>query len=240
MIQGLLLDLDGTLLINDMDTFGRFYFKAIAKHMASLLDPDLFMSALMSSTEAMYQNDGRGGTNVEVFQAHFFELTQADPAVIMPALNEFYQTTFQDLDIYTERDPAARRLVEWAISRGLKLAVATQPLFPLEAILTRLRWAGVSADEFHYDLITSYEVMRTCKPHPLYFRHVAASLQLDVDQCCMVGDSVEADLPAGEVGMRTYWVVRDLERITDRVAANGRGTLDHLIYWLEHGGNDVV
>lgn len=236
MLKCLLLDLDDTLLVNDMDTFAPHYFEAISARFKRICSADLFMQALNQGTKAMWKNDGSRGTNAEVFKEVFFGRIEHKPEELMPIFDEFYQTAFDDLSIYTQRDPAARRVVEWARANHLQVVIATQPVFPPEAIQARLRWAGVGADEFPYALITSYDLMRASKPHPLYFQDILNKINLKAEECCMVGDSLDADMPAGKLGFKTFWVQRKPAPQPENVVVNGQGDLSDLLTWLESGG----
>ncbi len=236
MLKCLLFDLDDTLLINDMDTFSTHYFAAITARMQPLIAPELFAHALAAGTKAMWKNDGSQGTNAQVFERVFFGMVECDPQDILPIFDSFYLHEFESLQVYTQRDPAARRAVEWAFGRGLQVVVATQPLFPRSANEARLRWAGVGAEEFPYALITSYDVMRASKPNPLFFKDIMAKLGLQPHECCMVGDSLDADMPAGKLGLSTFWVQRDPARLHEQADVDGRGNLDDLVNWLESGG----
>ncbi|MHB9032532.1 MAG: HAD family hydrolase [Anaerolineae bacterium] len=236
MLKCLLFDLDDTLLINDMDTFGPHYFASITARMKSLVPPDLFMRALMAGTRAMAKNDGSLGTNAQAFEDVFFGMVDRDRHEIMQAFDSFYEHEFWALQPLTQRDPAARRAVEWAFQNNLQVVIATQPMFPLRANEARLSWAGVGADEFHYAMITSFDTMRASKPHPLFFKDVLAKIKRNADECCMVGDSLEADMPARKFGLHTFWVQRDPARLAEKAAVDARGNLDDLVTWLKSGG----
>jgi FMN phosphatase YigB (HAD superfamily) len=236
VLKCLLLDLDDTLLVNDMDTFAPHYFEAISARFKHICSTDLFMQALNQGTRAMMKNDGSRGTNAEVFKEIFFNRIEHEPKELMPIFDEFYRTGFEDLRIYTQCDPAARHVVEWAQAHHLQLVIATQPLFPPEAIRARMRWAGVGADEFLYAFITSYDVMRSSKPHPNYFQDILNKLNLEAEECCMVGDSLDADMPAGRLGFKTFWVQRKPAPPPENVTVDGQGNLPDLLTWLESGG----
>jgi len=55
----------------------------------------------------------------------------------------------------------------------------------------------------------SYESMSACKPHPHFFSTLVRRVGCEPWECLMVGDSVEADMPARRVGCKTFWVDRD-------------------------------
>lgn len=232
-ILALLLDLDDTLLINDMSVFMEPYFRALAQRMSPLIPMETFVPALLKGTHAMQANDGTDGTNAEVFEQVFFGQVDADPEAVLPAFEAFYRNEFQTLATLTEPDPVASDLVAEARSQGLQVAITTQPLFPLIAIEARLAWAGVGTDRYAYDMVTSYETMRACKPHPAFFSRVLAELGREPHECLMVGDSISSDMPAAKLGIKTFWI--DRARGGSYDGADGRGSLSDLYHLLKSG-----
>lgn len=234
-IKAVLYDLDGTLLINDMDAFVRPYLGRLAARVQHECSPELFLWALNVATRAMFDNDGRDVTNAEVFRAEFFPRVDREPEELIPLFDEFYARDFEALREYTKVDPDARVLVELTFRQGFQVAVATQPVFPLVAILARLRWAGVGADEFDYDQIASYETMTACKPHPRYFATLLERLGRSPEECLMVGDSPQADMRAGRLGLKTFWVNRDRAPRPEGLLCDAEGDLSDLIALMETG-----
>lgn len=233
-IKAVLLDLDDTLLINDMGTFVPPYFRALLAKMQGVCPPGSFIEALNAGVRAMLENDGRGPTNAEVFARTFYPRLACPREDVEPLLEDFYRREFEDLAYLTEQDPAARQLVALLQELQIKMVVATQPIFPASAILARLRWANVSADEFHYELITSYEVMSACKPRRPYFETILGRIGCRASEVLMVGDSAEMDMPAQRMGMRTFWVDRGRgERST--VTCDAQGSLADLIELVNTG-----
>jgi len=94
--------------------------------------------------------------------------------------------------------------IEAVRDAGLRVALATNPIFPLAAIRERMRWAGL--DETWFEVVTSYENMRACKPDRRYFEDVAGILGVSAEECLMVGDDADLDLPAARAGMATFYV----------------------------------
>jgi FMN phosphatase YigB (HAD superfamily) len=239
-IRAFLLDLDDTLLVNDMETFSPHYFRALLNRMRGVCPAGAFVEALNAGIRAMWHNDGRQATNADVFAREFYRRLDRDPLEIEPILLDFYAREFDDLGQHTERDPMARELVQLLQERGYQIAIATQPLFPRVAIETRLRWAGVGPDEFHYDLITSYEIMKACKPRTAYFEDVLQKLGRSAPEAIMVGDSPESDMPARRMGLRTFWVDRGRLSNGVQVDCDAQGDLRDLYTLVETGALDEL
>ena len=206
-IRALLLDLDNTLLRNDMETFVPAYLAALSEHVADHFPKETFIQHLMRATNAMFTNTDTTRTNMEVFDEAFFPAIGRTRRELEPLFDEFYALRFPQLRGLTRPDPAARPLVEWAFAQGFQVVVATNPLFPRTAIEQRLEWAGVPVEEFPYDLVTSYEDMHATKPHPAYFLEIARRLGRQPEECLMVGDDWRLDIqPAAAAGMEVYWI----------------------------------
>ncbi|MDD4237073.1 MAG: HAD family hydrolase [Desulfotomaculaceae bacterium] len=204
MLQAVLFDLDGTLLPMDQREFLDAYLKEVSLAVHPVIEPGDFKRALMASTSAMTTNNGQALTNEEVFWIDFrIRLGDLLPA-IKPLLDSYYTEKFRQLAYVAHPCPEARILVKAALECDLRIVLATNPLFPLTAILSRMSWAGV--DDLPWELITSYEVMHFCKPHPGYYREIAAHLGVPPEECLMVGNNVGDDLIAGSLGMKTYLV----------------------------------
>ena len=82
------------------------------------------------------------------------------------------------------------------------MALATNPIFPAIATNERIRWAGLSTDDF--ELITTYENIGFCKPNPEYYSEVAERIGVAPEECIMVGNDVDDDMPASKLGMKVF------------------------------------
>jgi len=217
-LRGVLFDLDGTLLDLDLDAFLKRYFFALGSTASPHFPGIDFMGAVLASTSAM-QRPHPGRTNMDVFDEDFRERTRIDLADHREVLDAFYRDVFPKLgDGY---GPARGGLaaIESARTLGLRVAVATQPIFPAAAIAHRLAWAGLAGVRF--DAVTTYETMTACKPQPAYFEQTAAMIGCEPEACMMVGDDRSLDLPAADVGMRTFYVGSDPEAIADHSGTLG-------------------
>jgi FMN phosphatase YigB (HAD superfamily) len=206
-VQGILFDLDGTLLDIDLASFLDRYFSALARAMAPLTDGQETLQAAMKALNVatyamMLPHPGR--TNQDVFTEEFRALTGIDIEVNASVFARFYAEEFPLLGDGYGPAPGARDAVEAALSLGLRVAVATNPIFPLAAVEHRIAWAGLSDLPVH--AVTTYETMHACKPLPSYFTETAERIGAAPERCLMVGDDHELDLPAAATGMKTYYV----------------------------------
>jgi len=206
--RAILFDLDDTLLENSNERFLPAYFQALTHKLGHLVSPDEFVGHLIYATQRVIANTDPTRTNKDVFWADFLPAVGLPADELMPILQDFYTHDFPRLKRFTRCLPEAHQVVQEAFDRGYDVVIATNPLYPRQAILHRLEWAGVA--DFRYALITSYENMHFAKPQLAYYREIAERIGRAPEECLMVGDDLENDIrPAAEAGMHTFWVTDD-------------------------------
>ena len=197
-----LFDLDGTLLPMDQDVFLKTYFGGLIKKLAPHgYDPDALIRSIWAGTGAMVGNDG-SRTNEEAFWDSFATFFGPDVRKDEPILTDFYQNEFQQVREVCGFDPRAKAIVEELQRRGVQVILATDPLFLAVATHSRIRWAGLQPADFK--LITTYENSRHCKPNVDYYRDILAQLGLNAADCIMVGNDVDEDMVAQQLGMQVF------------------------------------
>lgn len=202
MITTFLFDLDGTLLPMDQDLFIRAYMGGLATKMAPHgYDPKLLIRSIWSGTEAMVKNDGTRG-NEAVFWEAFSALYGKDTRADEPLFRSFYEVEFQEVKKSCGFDPNARTVIDLLKQKGYRLVLATNPLFPAVATHSRVRWAGLEPEDFQ--LITTYENSRHCKPNTDYYRDILDTLQVRPEECVMVGNDITEDMIARDLGMEVF------------------------------------
>lgn len=226
MYKVVLFDLDGTLLPLDMDIFIRKYFKVITDFFQDLIEPDLFLKTLLASTQAMMKNSD-SFTNEEIFMKHFLPAVGYDRETMEPYFNRFYAQEFPKLKQYAGYSEWAAKVVAQFVEKGSSIVIASNPVFPRAATEARMSWAGVA--DFSWSLVTSYENSRNCKPSIQYYQEICRLLKVSPKDCLMVGNDVQEDLVAGEIGMETYLVTDCLiDRGKPKFEPGNRGNLAEL------------
>ncbi len=222
-IRAVLFDLDDTLLENNVERFLKAYFGLLTPHMAHLVPPEKFISALIHATHAMIKNNDPAITNQQAFIDDFFPRVGRTAEEMMPLFDDFYAAEFGKLRSLTRPNPSARAAIQAAFDAGCDVVIATNPVFPETAIRQRMEWAGVS--DFSFKLITSYEVMHAAKPDSRYYREVLEHIGRSPDECFMVGDDWGNDIvPAMKIGLQVFWVHTTTDSMND-LDPSVRGTL---------------
>ena len=211
-----LFDLDGTLLDLEIDKFLECYFDALSREFSDLCESkEKFISILMGSTKKMIENDGEK-SNQEVFMDDFLaKITADDQELLKKRFDYFYKNKFPKLQIHFNFDSStSSELLKYIKGKGKRLVLATNPLFPKKAVVERLKWAGLSEDDF--DFITSYENMSYAKPNPDYYQEILEKINQHPEECLMVGNDMAEDTAAADIGIETYIIDDNLIEAEDK------------------------
>lgn len=235
MLTTILFDLDGTLLPIDTEEFTRHYMKALAGYAGHLIPPAQLVEQVMASTYEMIRNTDPKLTNAEVFASSFFPKVGKEESEMMPVFDAFYQEKFPGLKAACPGAPGlARQVVQAAVDKGYEIVLATNPVFPRVAVEERMRWIHVL--DLPWRLITTYEEMHACKPHPAYYQEILQRIGRRPEECLMVGNDVQEDGVPGKLGMDCFFVTDFLINRTDApLPADRHGTLADFHRMLSEG-----
>lgn len=227
-----LFDLDGTLLPMDLEEFTNTYFALIGKRGEALgYDPKELVNAVWQGTKAMMKNDG-SMTNHDRFWQMFSHQLGEKALALEPCFDEFYENEFHKAKAVTRENPLAKRAVEALRQKGITLVLATNPLFPLTGIASRLSWLGLKKEDFSY--ITTYEASSYCKPDPRYFEEILKAVKKQPEECLMIGNDAEEDLAAQKAGIEVYLVTDCLINSREKdLSQVPKGSFSELLKVLE-------
>ena len=232
----ILLDLDNTLLGNDMEEFLPPYFALLHKHYQEFIDVQALWQITLSSVQTIHTQPGDAGNNVEIFVAEFSRRIGQPVEVVERVWDTFYREDFPRLQAYTTHRPEAEVVVRRLLADGHQVVIATNPLFPAAAIEQRMGWAGVN--DFPYALVTTMENSRYFKPDPHYYREILAKVNGAPETTWMVGDDPVNDIePARSLGISTWWITPNgLSSKTPPPESDKQGSLSDFLAWIESGG----
>ena len=226
----LLFDLDDTLLDTNLEAFVPAYFQALVSHVSDRVAADVMLHALIHGMSLMNESEDPTRTLQEVFEADFYPMLGIPKDELLYVFENFYNEVFPKLAEHTTARPAAVPLIEWALSCGFRIAIATDPFFPRKATYHRIRWAGL--DPKKLELISTFEHFHFSKTHSAYYAEMLGRLGWPDGPILMVGNDVQRDLlPAHRLGLKTYWI--DGEPASSPGFEAGRGELSDLRPWLE-------
>ncbi len=237
MTVTLLLDLDNTLLTNEIDPFIREYFQKFADYLADQFLPDQLINSLLAGTRHMINNNNPDCTLEEIFDSIFYPRLGVAKQDLEEKLEIFYADVFPELRVLVHPRPQAMELVENALNRGYTLCIATNPLFPREAVIQRIRWAGLNPDSFQ--LITSFEDFHFAKPNPAYYTEILSRLVWPDGPIIMVGDHPVNDIQgAQKADLATFWITGEKQDLANPKA--GAGKLEDLLPWIDRFTSDQL
>ena len=198
----IIFDLDGTLLPMDQDNFIKAYFSGLVRALVPHgYDKDKLIAAIWRGTKAMIANTSQK-TNEEVFWDSFAEDFGEEARNDEPIFARFYEEHFDEVSAVCKKNEKAVRIVEKIKEKGLRVALATNPIFPAIATKKRIAWAGLSAEDFEY--VTTYENSKRTKPNLDYYQNVLTALGASPEECVMVGNDVGEDMVAEKLGMKVF------------------------------------
>lgn len=234
MVKAILFDLDGTLLPMDNDYFTKCYLKLLGKKFYELgYDGEKAVKGVWNGLKHMVGNDG-SKSNEEAFWKGFDQVMandmKHDRAQLNTLLIGFYQKEFHDAKAATAPSHIAKGIVKKVKQAGHKVILATNPIFPKEAVLSRLSWIDLTQDDF--DHITTYETAHYCKPNPDYYKEILENCMLKPEECMMIGNDVNEDIiPASALQIPTY-LVKDYQIGDESGIDTEAGSLDQVLSYL--------
>lgn len=199
----IMTDLDCTLLPMDQDAYIQIYVNAIAKLFYEHgFDGKKIAKATMQSAYAMGKNDG-SRTNAEVFEEAFKTLAGENAQQAIDLFPSVYEEPYNAIKAVTRVNEHAGEIVKLMREKAEFVVVATQPMFPLEAVEKRLSWTNLSTDMF--DDITVYDNCTFSKPSTGYYKEIMDKFGATAETTVMFGNDVNEDiLPCKELGIETF------------------------------------
>lgn len=200
-LQAVLFDLDNTLILFEELVFFKHYSQKLYSVFADVMTPQEFSERLIRSTQMMVNNDGQM-TNAEYFIHDFARGTGVDERQLWQRFADFYDRQFEQFQSLMQPHADARQVMQFIQAKGLKTVIASNPMFPTNVQLMRLRWAGLG--DLSFDLITSADNTTYVKPRLEYYQQICDKIQVPPAGCLMVGNDPFNDMIASKIGMKTY------------------------------------
>jgi len=224
-IEAVLFDLDNTLILFEESEFFKIYSQKLYNSFRDILTPEEFSKKLWRSTTVMINNDGKL-YNAEYFMNDFAQGINENKHILWQRFEDFYSNQFEQFQPLMKPISGAPELLKKLKEIGLKLVIATNPMFPLEVQLLRIKWAGL--EEIEFDLITHAHNSTFCKPNTEYYVEICKKINVKPEKCIMVGNDTINDMIAGKIGIKTF-LTTDGEKykidVSREMAANSKTEL---------------
>lgn len=231
-LKAVLFDLDGTLLPLKQDEFLQAYFTRLTAYMAQIgFEPKKLYETIYAGCVDMLKNDGKN-TNEQVFWDKLVCVYGESVLKEKPVFESFYKTDFLYLKEFSRTNPEAKKLITLLKAMGIRVILATNPVFPIIATHARIGWAGLEKEDF--EVITAYENSRFCKPSTEYYADILEKAALLPEECLMVGNDVDDDMPAQNTGMKVFLLTDCLiNRNKKDISAFEHGNFEKLTEYIK-------
>ncbi len=229
----IMTDLDCTLLPMDQDKYIERYFEEIAKFFVEKgFDGKLVVTATMKASYAMAKNNG-SVTNAQAFESAFAQLLEDDADAVIELFDDIYGDRYDSIRDVAQYNDKAQLIANLMKDKASYAVVATQSMFPREAVKKRLNWTGVDINIFDY--VTTYDSCHYCKPNPMYYQEIMDRYSVTAEQTLMIGNDITEDiLPCKELGVDTFLVTNNIINTIDYdISSLTKGTYDELIEYLK-------
>jgi len=201
MLKAVLLDLDNTLILFDELKYYTAYFEKLNHYFGDEFDPSELRERVINGTMALRHNRGLKN-NLQHFLDVFAHEREADIPRLWERFKAFYREAYDDIAVTVTVPAGLHPVIAQLRQTGLKLVIASNPIFPVIAQEKRMRWGGLEPAWF--DLFTHIENMRFVKPTIDYFKQTCDLIGETPAECLMVGNDPVNDMAAAQAGLKTY------------------------------------
>ncbi len=232
MIKTVLFDLDGTLLNMGESAFEKEYLRRMVLFLEQRcpVHGKALVKAVGYGAEAMKKSDGTR-RNALIFWEAFEQMSGKTREEMEPVITQYYQTDFSHIGDSYIPDADMQQAVQLLEQKGYQLLVATTPIVPRIANVQRVAWSGLG--DIAWKDITSFEDYNWSKPDLRYYRQICDRFGFDPQNCLMVGDSLQKDYPATELGMDFYLILNEDSPEEERQFTGKKGTRWDLLQYVQ-------
>lgn len=210
----LLIDLDGTLLGAHplrLRLFFIFNFVSSLRKLGFSIWQSLRILHQLKLSVRDPKHQKNGVTNWEKSINFFSQLSNLSAIESLSILNQTSMQCFVNSRNALYPMEEAKNFIEWA-KNHYQLILATNPLWPLEVVEYRLKIAEIDKENFQF--ITHANNMSSCKPHVEYYKELHEKLNLNTNNCLMIGNDHKKDGPASSIGIDVVIIENPSDFIT--------------------------
>jgi len=188
----------------DKARFMKRYMTDMAEHFKDIIPVDSFAPHIMKSSAFASSHPSPNYFWGEVFINHFAEGFGLKTNGMLGRFMDFFVRDFPQYCSMVTPHPLTAKLLQITAEKGLRLACASNCLMPRIAIEERMRCCSMEPAQFIF--IPGMEHMHYSKPNPLFFQEIADNLGVPPEDCLVVGNDVDEDMCAADIGMKTFFV----------------------------------
>lgn len=205
MIKAVLLDLDNTLIFNDDREATRAFLQGMESFGQRYFGIDSFGLVYRDALRQMRARSNGRQSNMERLCANIAVQTRYDAEAIADGLTTFYAEEYPRLQSLVSPRDGAAELIQALSEAGYTLVLTTNPIYPLEAVINRLKWGQLGDMMLFFHSITHGDNMHYAKPDPAYYAEVIARVGVEPDEVIVIGDRIDNDIaPARTVGAGVF------------------------------------
>jgi HAD superfamily hydrolase (TIGR01549 family) len=199
-----LIDLDGTLINLDWRKNMSQYYRKIKRILPDMgANISYFYSIRWAAKKMMGDNSG-DMLNIEKYFMYLSRISRVPDKKNREIYSKFYDESFSVFQGDIAAVEGAHELIRTCKEAGMKIVLATNPVFPLQAVKERLSWGKFDPGDF--ELITHIQNFSHCKPNAEYFLEILKRIGGSLGDAFMVGDDYHYDIrPCQKIGIKTWW-----------------------------------
>ncbi|MFW5691942.1 MAG: HAD-IA family hydrolase [Chloroflexota bacterium] len=199
MIKAVLLDLDNTLILNPDRNFASTFLEKLSAFFERHWQVQNFGQIYRDGLRHLHHRSDYDTPNMHALAQFIAAATRRTNAAASQALTDFYQDVYPSLAHCVTAMPGAHKLIETLQERGYRVVIASNPIYPVEAVLLRLKWAGLPHAANAYDFVSSADNMHFIKPNAAFFAEIIARVGIEPDETVIIGDRYEHDIRAASM-----------------------------------------
>jgi FMN phosphatase YigB (HAD superfamily) len=198
-----LIDMDGTLIGQPGALFHNLFALFAILRLSKLATVGDILRAVKKTQEILLSHHDFASNKDAFFETLARELRTRRDKVERFA-EKFFDSDYPFICLILHSEPHARRLVDLLHATGRHITLATNAVFGRREIELRLKASDLYLHDF--DLVTSWDVMKSTKPHSDFFTETLRMIGARPESTVMIGNDPYYDLPAHKLGISTLLV----------------------------------
>jgi FMN phosphatase YigB (HAD superfamily) len=195
----LLIDLDGTLLgtktLRLHVLFSFWFVHCLMSHKIGILEALKLLHQIKTKMRESWHQK-KSPVNWSKAISFFSQITGRNKLDCEKILSFACLYSFKKANSALYPLENAISFIDWA-KNHYRLILATNPMWPLEVVEYRLQIAGIDKNKFEF--ITNAGNMTAIKPYVEYYEELVTKLNLNPQDCLMIGNDEVKDGPARKI-----------------------------------------